>query len=242
MISIVMPVFNTRPDWLEQSINSCLNQTFQNFELIIVDNESQSEPTLKKLEEFQREEKVRLLKCLKQSGKRGVSMAINAGIENSKYDLIARMDSDDWMYPARLAVQYEYLCANPDISILGAQVHILQQRQVTNHPEVIDVNYVRQTRSSWFLNHPTVMFRKSIFSIVDKYAESPEIFPEDLELWTRCLVKGLKIRNLKECLLNYNFHGENTSIIDASRLEWVKNLNIYMGRVLGGGLNANEAS
>jgi glycosyltransferase involved in cell wall biosynthesis len=197
-----------------------------------VDNDSENEATLKKLEEFKSEKNVRFLRCPKQSGKRGVSMAINVGIENSRYDLIARMDSDDWMYPTRLAVQYEYLCANPDVSILGAQVHILQHKQVTRHPEVVDVDYIRRTKSSWFINHPTVMFRKSIFSIVDKYSESPEIFPEDLELWTRCLVRGLKIRNLKECLLNYNFHGENTSIIDASRFEWSKNLNIYMARVL----------
>jgi len=232
MISIVMPVYNTHPDWVEQSIDSCLNQTFKDFELIIVDNESTNDLTLKKLEKYEKNEKVKLLKCPKQVGKRGVSLAINMGIDNSSYDLIARMDSDDWMHPTRLEKQYEYLSNNPDISILGTQIKIIQTKQITNHPEIIDINYIKNTRSSWFINHPTVMLRKSIFDVVDKYSESPEIFPEDLELWTRCLLNGIKIRNLKDCLLNYNFHGKNTSIVDAAQKEWTENLNSYIGRII----------
>jgi len=232
MISIVMPVYNTHPDWLEQSIDSCLNQTFKDFELIIVDNESTNDLTLKKLENYKNKENIKILKCNKQKNKRGVSLAINMGIDNSKYDLIARMDSDDWMHPIRLEKQYEYLNKNPDVSILGTQIKIIQNKQITNHPEVVDVDYIKRTRSSWFINHPTVMLRKSIFDIVDKYSESPEIFPEDLELWTRCLLKDIKIRNMKECLLNYNFHGKNTSIIDAAQIEWTNNLNSYISRIL----------
>jgi len=227
-----MPVYNTHPDWVEQSIDSCLNQTFKDFELIIVDNESTNDLTLKKLEKYEKNEKVKLLKCPKQVGKRGVSLAINMGIDNSSYDLIARMDSDDWMHPTRLEKQYEYLSNNPDISILGTQIKIIQTKQITNHPEIIDINYIKNTRSSWFINHPTVMLRKSIFDVVDKYSESPEIFPEDLELWTRCLLNGIKIRNLKDCLLNYNFHGKNTSIVDAAQKEWTENLNSYIGRII----------
>lgn len=232
MISIVMPVYNTHHEWVEQSIDSCLNQTFKNFELIIVDNESTNQLTLDKLENYRNRGNVKLIKCPKQSGKRGVSLAINMGIEHSSYDLIARMDSDDWMHPTRLEKQYNYLNDNPDVSILGTQIKILQNKQITNHPEVVDVNYIKRTRSSWFINHPTVMLRKSIFKVVDKYAESPEIFPEDLELWTRCLLNGLKIRNLKECLLNYNFHGKNASIVDAAQIEWTNNLNSYINRII----------
>lgn len=232
MISIVMPVYNTHPDWVEQSIDSCLNQTFKDFELIIVDNESTKVSTLNKLENYKNNKNVKLLKCPKQSGKRGVSLAINMGLEHSMYDLIARMDSDDWMHPTRLQKQYDYMMNNPDVSILGTQIKILQTKQITNHPEIVDIDHIKRTRSSWFINHPTVMFRKNIFDVVEKYSESPEIFPEDLELWTRCLLKNLKIRNLKDCLLNYNFHGKNTSIVDAAQMEWTKNLNSYINRIV----------
>jgi glycosyltransferase involved in cell wall biosynthesis len=232
MISIVMPVYNTHPDWLSQSIDSCLNQTFKDFELIIVDNESTKSSTLNKLENYKNNDKIKILKCPKQSGKRGVSLALNMGIEHSKYELIARMDSDDWMKPVRLQKQYDYMMHNPDVSILGTQIKILQTKQITSHPEIVDIHYIKNTKSSWFINHPTVMFRKNIFNVVDKYAESPEIFPEDLELWTRCLLKNLKIRNLKDCLLNYNFHGKNTSIVDATQIEWRKNLNSYINRIV----------
>ena len=130
MISIVMPVYNTHSEWVEQSIDSCLNQTFKNFELIIVDNESTNELTLQKLQKYKDIENVKLVKCPKQSGKRGVSLAINMGIENSNYDLIARMDSDDWMHPTRLEKQYNYMSQNPDVSILGTQIKILQNKQI----------------------------------------------------------------------------------------------------------------
>lgn len=227
-----MPVYNTPPEWIEQSIDSCLNQTFREFELIIVDNESTNEFTLKKVQEYEGIKNVKLVKCPRQPGKRGVSLAINMGIDHSSFDFIARMDSDDWMYPTRLEKQYLYMSEHTDVSILGAQIKIIQSKQITNHPEIVDLDYIRKTRSSWFINHPTVMFRKDIFRIVDKYSESPEIFPEDLELWTRCLLNGLKIRNLKECLLNYNLHGKNASVVDATQLEWKKNLASYINRII----------
>jgi glycosyltransferase involved in cell wall biosynthesis len=232
MVSIIMPVYNTPSSWLEQSIISCLNQTYQNFELLIIDNESTDEKTIKCLYRFKNIDKIKMLHSPKQDGKRGVSTSLNEGIKNSKGDYIARMDSDDWMHPDRLEKQIQYLENNKDIHIVGSQMKIIQQNTITSHPEIIDIDTIVKYNVGWFMNHPTVMFRKQLFDIVGLYAETPKNFPEDFELWTRCLAQGIKIRNMKDCLLNYNFHGTNTSIVDANTKEWSDSMVEYKKRLI----------
>ena len=227
-----MPVYNTKPEWLEQSILSCLNQTYQKFELLIIDNESNNEQTLKCLSRFKNIDKIKILYSPKQNGKRGVSTSLNMGINNSKGSYIARMDSDDWMHANRLEKQIEFLEKNINVHIVGSQMKIIQQNVVTSHPEIINKDTIVKYNMGWFINHPTVMFRKELFDIVGLYQESPANFPEDFELWTRCLSKGIEIRNMKDCLLNYNYHGNNVSIVDANTSEWSNCLSEYKRRLL----------
>jgi len=232
LVSIVMPVYNTIPEWLEQSILSCLNQTHQNFELLIIDNQSTNEKTLKCLSRFKNIDKIKMLYSPKQEHKRGVSTSLNEGIKKSKGNYIARMDSDDWMHPDRLEKQIDYLENNKDVHIVGSQMKIIQQNNITSHPEIVSKDTIIKYNVGWFMNHPTVMFRKELFDIVGLYAETPKNFPEDFELWTRCLAQGIKIRNMKDCLLNYNLHGTNTSIVDANTSEWNDSMQIYKKRLI----------
>jgi glycosyltransferase involved in cell wall biosynthesis len=231
MISIVMPVYNTPADWFEQSVLSCLNQTLQQFELIIVDNESDSKETLSVLKRVQNIDKIKIVSSPRQKDKRNVAVAINTGIKNSKYEFIARMDSDDWMYPERLEKQVNYLKDNPDVYVVGAQMKIIQTKQVTNHPQVLTSETIRYYDTGWFINHPTVMLRKKLFDKIGYYTETPVYFPEDYELWSRCLAKNIKIANMSECLLNYNRHGQNTSSVDVQQ-QWLTELNLYRNRFL----------
>jgi glycosyltransferase involved in cell wall biosynthesis len=230
MISIVMPVYNTKPEWLEQSILSCLNQTYQNFELIIIDNGSTDQKTLNTFKRFKNIDKIRLLHCPQQEGRRGISVALNMGIRESRGEYIARMDSDDWMYPERLDKQFTYMETNPEVEILGTQKKTIQENTYSNHPEIIDKFTIINYDIASFLNHPTIMFRKTVFTKVEGYTEIPYMTPEDLDLWVRCLEKGVKIRNLKECLLNYNFHGQNASIVDYTP-EWRTNCENLFKRI-----------
>jgi len=231
MISIVMPVYNTKPEWLEQSIISCLNQTFQNFELIIIDNGSTEKATINTLKRFKNIDKIRIHLCPKKQKTREVARAINAGIKLTKYKYIARMDSDDWMYPARLEKQLNFLENNLDVEVLGTQFKIIQTGHISAHPEIIDLN-MSSSIKHWFINHPAVMFRNTVFSKVGLYQEEPEMFPEDLELWSRCLLSGIKMRNLSECLLNYNQHNDNASHTCGSSEEWSLNKSKILSSIL----------
>jgi len=231
MISIIMPVYNTPVDWLQQSILSCLNQTYQNFELIVIDNDSSSQETLSFYKRIKNIKNIKIMNCPKQKGKRGVAVALNAGINASRYDYIARMDSDDWMYPERLEKQLNYLQNNPNVYVVGTQMKILQTQQITQHPLVLNKDTISRYDTGWFMNHPTVMIRKDLFRKIGAYAEEPELFPEDFELWSRCLAANLEIRNMPDCLLNYNQHGQNVSKTDV-KSEWMVELNKYRERFL----------
>jgi glycosyltransferase involved in cell wall biosynthesis len=230
MISIVMPVYNTKSEWLEQSILSCLNQTHQDFELIIVDNGSTDQKTLNTYKRFKNIDKIRILSCPQQEGKRGISVSLNMGIKESVGYYIARMDSDDWMFPERLEKQFLYMEQNPDVGVLGTQKKTIQHNVISNHPEIIDKNSILNYDIGSFLNHPTIMFRRTVFDKVGGYTESPYMTPEDLDLWVRCLENGIKIRNLKDCLLNYNFHGQNACIVDCTN-EWMQNCQNLFKRI-----------
>ena len=233
MISIVMPVYNTPVNWLEQSVLSCLNQTVQDFELIIVDNDSTERETLNYYKRIKNIDKIKIINCPKQPGKRGVATAINAGIKaaSSERSYIARMDSDDWMYSIRLEKQLQYFKDNPDTYVVGTQMKIIQTQQVTQHPLILNKNTISQYDTGWFMNHPTVMIRKELFNKIGFYAEEPEMFPEDYELWSRCLAANIKISNMPDCLLNYNQHGQNTSKVDVQQ-QWFFELNKYRQRFL----------
>ncbi len=231
MISIVMPVYNTPADWFEQSVLSCLNQTLQAFELIVVDNESNDKNTISVFNRIKNIDKVKIIRCPRENKKRNVAVAINTGLKNAKFNLIARMDSDDWMYPNRLEKQVEYLQRNTDVYVVGSQMKIIQTQQVTKHPEILNADTIRQYDTGWFMNHPTVMIKKELFDKIGYYAETPVYFPEDYELWSRCIQAGVKIANMKDCLLNYNQHGQNTSRVDVQQ-QWIEELNLYRSRFL----------
>jgi glycosyltransferase involved in cell wall biosynthesis len=224
MISVVMPVFNTKKDWLEKAVESILNQSFKEFELLIVDNDSDSSSTLETLTKYKSNPLIKVLYSPKKVGKRGVSTSLNIGILESKYDFIARMDSDDEMRPNRLEEQINFLIKNPEIDVLGSQMYIIQQNHFTKHPEVIDETIITKYNRDWFLNHPTIMFRKSLFKKIGLYAEEPEFFAEDLELWSRCLINNIQIRNLSACLLDYNLHDHNTSTLQSLNPQWINNI------------------
>ena len=105
MISVLIPVYNTPPNHLRQCIDSVLDQTEQNFEIVIIDNQSDVPEVIELLNELNNHEKITVLSCERQQGKKNLSVALNAGLKVCKYDLIARLDSDDIMTPDRLEKQ-----------------------------------------------------------------------------------------------------------------------------------------
>ena len=135
MISVLMPVYNTNPSFLREAIDSCLFQTIEDYEIVIVDNDSTDKQTIEILGEYSSQNKISIYKCKREDDKNNISMALNMGLKNCNYSLVARMDSDDIMFHDRLEKQIDYMDKNPEVDILGAQIKVFPNNYTTNHPQ-----------------------------------------------------------------------------------------------------------
>ena len=132
----------------------------------------------------------------------GLANALNSGLKLCRYDLVARMDSDDLSLPDRFKKQISYLSSHLDIDICGTQI---QER--SNDLKKIVLNKILPTEDDDLknylkyrspFNHPTVIFRKKAVLSVGGY---PEIYPEDYMLWIKLAIHNYKFHNLDSCEL-----------------------------------------
>ena len=207
MISILIPVYNTEPLFLKQSLDSCLSQDIKEYEVVVVDNGSTNHSTIRILNQYSENNKINLYNCPQEFGKNNISLALNLGLKKAKYDLVARMDSDDIMTDNRLKLQLEFMNNNPEIDILGAQMNIFPNGHTTNHPKFITKDIA--LKSDWFINHPTVVYKKEKIIKLGGYSDTPEYGAEDYSLWMSAIRTGLKIANMSEVVLFYRTHNTN---------------------------------
>lgn len=207
-LSIVLPVFNGG-DYLKAAIESILNQTFTNFELIIL-NDGSTDESIKVIKHFA-EKDSRIVVVDREN--RGLVATLNQGVQLARADLIARMDADDVSMPARLKIQYEFMLNNPDIVAAGTGYMLVDERSNKIRkflPEVSnEVLQVQALRASTPICHPTAIFRKREFLSVGGYREEA-MLAEDLDLWLRIGEQG-NIGNVSDVLLNYRQHSNSLS-------------------------------
>lgn len=200
-VSVLMPVYNTEEEYLREAIESILNQTYTDFEFIIINDGStnNAKDVILSYDDAR-------IKYYEQEN-RGLINTLNRGISLCSGEYIARMDSDDISLPERFGKQVEVLDKNPDIGLVGGFIKFF--------PDDYILEYVEYPKYLDFLNnnslgHPVVMFRKSVFEKYDLKYEN-YLHAEDYELWTR-LVKYTKIYNIQELLLNYRVHDTSISV------------------------------
>lgn len=199
-ISVVMPVYNTKEEYLREAIESILNQTYDNFEFIIINDGSTNNA-----EEVILSYKDKRIRYFKQKNK-GVATTLNYGFNLAKCEYIARMDSDDISLPERFAKQAAFLEDNKDVAIVGAWHKEFPKTNIRKAPK--EVKLLDLFRSN-FISHPTIMLRKDAFNKYNLHY-NPNMTCEDYELWTR-VVRFLKFCILQEVLLLYRVNGQNIS-------------------------------
>ncbi|MDY0096866.1 MAG: glycosyltransferase [Candidatus Dojkabacteria bacterium] len=197
LVSIVIPVHNGE-EYIKEAIDSCLNQTYRNIEVIVVDDKSEDR-TLEILKEYG--DRIKVLPVEKQDG---LGNVINIGIKVSKGKYIARMDADDVMYPTRLEKQVEYLESNPKCVAVGGQIDIIDENgKITGHREYAIED--RDLKKNRFLfqpfAHPAVTLRKDILEDIGLYPENMWKV-EDVKLFLILSTKG-EFHNLEDTVLKY---------------------------------------
>jgi glycosyltransferase EpsE len=201
MISTIIPVHNTNPEWLRVAVESIRHQTFREIEIILIDDASTNADTLEELSKLHDKDRTKVIRL---NENKGISGALNVGLRAAKYDIVARMDSDDFAIQERFQKQFDYLQKNPHVDLVGTDLAYLvlhegQWRianQRTQHPAVITRKIAKN--SLWFVNHPTVMFRKKSVLEVGAYNESLRGLAEDYELWIRMIRNGKVIHNIND--------------------------------------------
>ena len=203
LVSVVMPVYNGEK-YLAEAIDSILNQTFTDFEFIIVDDGS-TDGSAEIIRTYQeRDERVRLLQLERNMG---IADARNAGIAVAKGEFIAAMDADDASLPERLEQQVQFLRSHPEIGGLGTMGRVVKCDLATHrsnfcvptHHALIALNYFL-----WYgILGATIMLRRE-FLIASGGYEPGRRRVEDPELLAR-LLNDTRIRfaNLPQFLYLY---------------------------------------
>ena len=201
-VLILMPVYNAAK-YLKEAIESILNQTFEDFEFLIIDDGS----TDKSAEIIKTYNDPRI-KFMKNKHNVGLIRTLNKGLKLAESEYIARMDADDISTPDRLQKQVEFMDENPETGICGCKMEVFgYANYICRYPE----SYEEIKASFIFINslpHPGVIIRKSF---LDKYKLSYSkeyVYCEDYELWTRA-VQLFPIRNHPDILLKYRSYNNS---------------------------------
>ncbi len=204
-VSVITAAYNAAR-FLPESIESVLNQTIRELELIVVDDGS-TDSTVRILEDYARRDP--RLKILRQHHK-GVAAAANAGARHAAYDLIARIDSDDRMLPHRLERQLAFLKTNPHVDVACSNCYFINAagKRIGASDCRVDVGRARrELNPALFLElaQSTVLMRKAAFWAVGGYREDL-LYAEDRDLWGRLATAGFSIACQNEFLVEFRLH------------------------------------
>jgi len=215
LISIVMPVWNGER-YLAEAIQSILDQTFREFEFIILDDGS-TDGTPEILTRYASgDSRIRVIRL----GHEGIVTALNRGVAESRAAWIARMDADDISHPERLARQWEVIEKNPQAVLCHTHVNIIgDPAYVTKAGRFIRSQALTALRLCFQcpIVHPTVMFRKEAFLKYGGYLQE-ERHAEDFALWGRMINHGPVI-GIPEPSLDFRVHASSISKQQAAAQE-----------------------
>lgn len=203
-ISVILSVFNGEK-YLQPAINSILQQTYSDLELILV-NDGSTDCSLQIMRSY-RDSRINIIN-LRENG--GLVTALNAGIAAAQGDYIARMDSDDVALPDRLKKQLQFLNCNA-VDVCGSAITLFgsgRERHVSFPESDPDVKFRLLYSSA--LAHPTVMGRRDCFAQNPYRKEFP--VSEDYDLWVRMAQDGIRFGNIAEPLLRYRVHPGQISV------------------------------
>ena len=214
MISVVMPVYNGEK-FLKEAIGSILNQTYKDFEFLIVYDES-TDGTLSIIQEFQ-EKDARVV--LINGDKEGISGALNKGIIEAKGKYIARMDADDISLPIRFEKQISHM-QNLGLDICGGHSLLIDSDGKINGIGIMPRSHDLCGLAMMFrvpFPHPGVMIRKGFLTDYSlEYGQSIYQTAEDFDMWVRMFSAGAKFGNVDDIVVRYRVLDNSLSIINTA--------------------------
>lgn len=226
-VSVVLPVYNAAL-YVKEAVQSVLNQTFQNFELLIY-NDGSTDNSLEILQQFE-DSRIRIVNYEKNIG---LIQLLNNAFSEAKGEYIARMDADDVCLPDRFEKQVGFLDQHPNIGICGGFLEIIGTNEINKKP-ALDKDLRWWIFKGSPFAHPSVMIRNKVL-IHSNLKYNPDAYVvEDFDLWWR-MAFVTQLANLETVLLKYRIHPNQVSSskndlqlenLRKSQIEFMKNLGI----------------
>lgn len=208
-ISVIMPVYNTDSQYLEEAIESVLQQTYADFELLLIDDASTIDYT--DLPCIHSDQRIIYSKLPENVG---IAMARNFGLGKATGEFIAFLDSDDVAMPERFEKQIFFFENNPNIDCVGSSFLIIPEGRcthvLTKHNDIICELLLHGCA---FL-HSSVMLRARIIKENNIFYNIDYVPAEDYAFWLD-LTGVCNFANIDEILVKYRWHGANISITKA---------------------------
>lgn len=210
-VSVLTPIYNTNPKHLRECIESILNQTFTDFEFLILNDSPDNKEIEKIVKEYASKDK--RIKYSKNDKNMGITPSRNKLLKMAKGEYLAIFDHDDISVPERLEKQVEYLDKNPYCgAVSGWLEYFGDANNIQKNPETDTEIKVNLTFYCCFA-HTSAMIRKSV--LTENNIEYEEYYTpaEDYQLWNR-LMDVTHFYNIQQVLVKYRWNNNNTSIKD----------------------------
>ena len=212
-VSVLMPVYNSHETHLREAIESILNQTFTDFEFIIV-NDASPNPNVEKIILSYTDPRIRYSK---NPTNLNVSATRNRLLDEARGEYLAIFDHDDISLPTRLEKQVAFLDAHPEIGVLGTNAYYTPSGAITSAAlSDRDIRIDLMGRSPFI--HPTVMIRKKILEDHQIRYDEQSNYAEDYDLWCQ-LIPHTQFANINEILVHYRDHHSGYSKVHSKHIK-----------------------
>ncbi len=206
MVSVVIPVYNDE-QYIYESVESALNQDYENLEVIVVDDGS-SDFTPKILQKFGER-----IHCIRQENS-GTAAALNKGIQNANGQLIAWLSSDDLFLPKKIKHQVDKFIENPSLALVYTDWIMIDSQgeevKVVHCPCPPAERFVIEIFKENFINGSSVIIRRECFEKVG-YFDQTLSADSDGDMWFRMLKYGCRLGHVSIPLIKYRWHSGNLS-------------------------------
>ena len=207
-VTVLMPVYNTKEEYLRETIDSILGQTFTDFEFLIINDAS----TDKRVREVVLSYDDDRIVYVENEKNLGISESSNKGITLAKGEYIARQDHDDVSLPKRLEKEVCYLDEHPDVGVCSCWFEMFPKKKITKYPHKNNDIKEMLFLSGDPISHSASMIRKSVLTENNVFYKDEYRYAEDYALWVD-LADKTNFYSLPEILLKYRWFGENASVV-----------------------------
>lgn len=214
-----MSVYNEKESYLKEAAESILNQSFSDFEFIIIDDGSDDKNCLRTLEEFV--EKDERIKFIRNETNIGLTKSLNKSLAQATGKYIARIDSDDIADSHRLEKQLQFMENNPTYALCGSWAYFIDQDGKVTGEKKSPTDYERIKKMLIFFNfftHSSLFFRRDIAMILDGYNENLKK-AQDYDFILK-ISANHPVAILPEFLCSNRQHSRSISASSKKKQEW----------------------